>query len=61
MLAKAESVDAVQQSITTYKAKIEDLEHEIQKLMAEKNDLEIKAEEALQDSGRVDLITFIAC
>ena len=54
-------MDAVQQSITTYKAKIEDLEHEIQKLMAEKNDLEIKAEEALQDSGRVDLITFIAC
>uniref|UniRef100_A0A0D3HGQ7 E3 ubiquitin protein ligase n=1 Tax=Oryza barthii TaxID=65489 RepID=A0A0D3HGQ7_9ORYZ len=54
MLAKAESVDAVQQSITTYKAKIEDLEHEIQKLMAEKNDLEIKAEEALQDSGKKD-------
>uniref|UniRef100_A0A0E0EGK8 E3 ubiquitin protein ligase n=1 Tax=Oryza meridionalis TaxID=40149 RepID=A0A0E0EGK8_9ORYZ len=54
MLAEAESVDAVQQSITTYKAKIEDLEHEIQKLMAEKNDLEIKAEEALQDSGKKD-------
>uniref|UniRef100_A0A0D9XML1 E3 ubiquitin protein ligase n=1 Tax=Leersia perrieri TaxID=77586 RepID=A0A0D9XML1_9ORYZ len=54
MLAKAESVDSIKQSITTYKAKIEDLEHEIQKLMAEKNDLEIKAEEALQDSGKKD-------
>ncbi|KAG8092228.1 hypothetical protein GUJ93_ZPchr0012g19682 [Zizania palustris] len=54
MLAKAESVDSIKQSITTYKAKIEDLEHEIQKLMVEKNDLEIKIEEALQDSGKKD-------
>ncbi|KAF0930349.1 hypothetical protein E2562_032190 [Oryza meyeriana var. granulata] len=54
MLAKAESVDGIKQSITTYKVKIEDLEHEIQKLMAEKNDLEIKVEEALQDSGKKD-------
>ncbi|KAL5232002.1 hypothetical protein ABZP36_030778 [Zizania latifolia] len=54
MLAKAESVDTIKQSITTYKAQIEDLEHEIQKLMVEKNDLEIKVEEALQDSGKKD-------
>nr|AAL79702.1 unknown protein [Oryza sativa Japonica Group] len=40
--------------VEVLQAKIEDLEHEIQKLMAEKNDLEIKAEEALQDSGKKD-------
>ncbi|KAG8084187.1 hypothetical protein GUJ93_ZPchr0010g10044 [Zizania palustris] len=54
MLAKAESVDTIKQSITICKAQIEDLEHEIQKLMVEKNDLEIKVEEALQDSGKKD-------
>uniref|UniRef100_J3N3Z7 E3 ubiquitin protein ligase n=2 Tax=Oryza brachyantha TaxID=4533 RepID=J3N3Z7_ORYBR len=54
MLAKEESMESIKQSITTYSATIEGLEHEIQKLMAEKNDLEIKVEEALQDSGKKD-------
>ncbi|KAF0928811.1 hypothetical protein E2562_010680 [Oryza meyeriana var. granulata] len=54
MLAKEKSVDSIKQSITTFNATIEGLEHEIQKLIAEKNDLEIKVEEALQDSGKKD-------
>ena len=53
MCAKAESVDNVKQSITTYEANIEELEHQILKFMAEKNDLEIKVEESLQDSGNL--------
>jgi hypothetical protein len=31
-------------------AKIEELEHQILKFMAKKNDLEVKVEESLQDS-----------
>uniref|UniRef100_A0A0D9XLD6 E3 ubiquitin protein ligase n=1 Tax=Leersia perrieri TaxID=77586 RepID=A0A0D9XLD6_9ORYZ len=54
MLAREESVETIQQSITNYDATIEELEHEMQKLMAEKYDLEIKVEEALQDSGKKD-------
>lgn len=55
MSSKEESVDNIKQSIATYEAKIEELEHQILKLIAEKNDLEIKVEETLQDSGRGDL------
>ncbi|VAH68736.1 unnamed protein product [Triticum turgidum subsp. durum] len=54
MYAKGESVDNIKQSITAYEAKIEELEHQILKSMAEKNDLEIKVEESLQDSGKKD-------
>ncbi|VAH84672.1 unnamed protein product [Triticum turgidum subsp. durum] len=51
MCAKGESVNNIKQSITAYEAKIEELEHQILKSMAEKNDLEIKVEESLQDSA----------
>ncbi|XP_044354668.1 E3 ubiquitin-protein ligase BRE1-like 2 [Triticum aestivum] len=54
MCAKGESVDNIKQSITAYEAKIEELEHQILKSMAEKNDLEIKVEESSQDSGKKD-------
>ncbi|VAH84674.1 unnamed protein product [Triticum turgidum subsp. durum] len=54
MCAKGESVNNIKQSITAYEAKIEELEHQILKSMAEKNDLEIKVEESLQDSGKKD-------
>lgn len=53
--AKAESFDSIKQTITTYEAKIEELENQIQIFMIEKNDLETKVEETLQDSGRGDL------
>ncbi|ONK75057.1 uncharacterized protein A4U43_C03F12870 [Asparagus officinalis] len=53
--AKAESADAARNSISNYDARIEELELQIQKLIAERNDLETKLEEAVQDSGRKDI------
>uniref|UniRef100_A0A804LLQ3 E3 ubiquitin protein ligase n=1 Tax=Zea mays TaxID=4577 RepID=A0A804LLQ3_MAIZE len=52
--AKAESLDSVKQTIITYEKKIEELETQIQILFSEKNDLETKVEETLQDSGKKD-------
>ncbi|XP_072991571.1 E3 ubiquitin-protein ligase BRE1-like 2 isoform X1 [Typha latifolia] len=52
---KAETADAIKMSISNYEAKIESLELQIQKLIDEKNDLEIKLEETTQDSGRKDI------
>ncbi|CAO2171341.1 unnamed protein product [Urochloa humidicola] len=52
--AKAESFGIIKQTITTYETKIEELENQIQIFMSEKNDLETKVEETLQDSGKKD-------
>jgi hypothetical protein len=49
--AKSESIDNIILNITTYESKIEELERQIQIFMSEKKDLEIKVEEAVQDSG----------
>ncbi|KAK8445712.1 hypothetical protein SEVIR_9G372800v4 [Setaria viridis] len=49
--AKAESFDSIKQTITIYETKIEELENQIKIFMSEKNDLETKVEEALQDSA----------
>ncbi|KAK3146977.1 hypothetical protein QOZ80_3BG0276090 [Eleusine coracana subsp. coracana] len=51
---RAESIDNMRLNITTYETKLEELERQIQIFMAEKNDLEIKVEETLQDSGKKD-------
>jgi E3 ubiquitin-protein ligase BRE1 len=52
--AKSESIDNIILNITTYESKIEELERQIQIFMSEKKDLEIKVEEAVQDSGKKD-------
>ncbi|CAL4889672.1 unnamed protein product [Urochloa decumbens] len=52
--AKAESFDIIKQTITAYETKIVELENQIQIFMSEKNDLETKVEETLQDSGKKD-------
>ncbi|OEL34837.1 E3 ubiquitin-protein ligase BRE1-like 2 [Dichanthelium oligosanthes] len=52
--AKSESFDSIKQTITTYETKIEELENQIQIFTSEKNDLETKVEETLQDSGKKD-------
>lgn len=49
--AKIESADVARNAIDNVETRIADLEVELQKSIAEKNDLEIKMEEALQDSG----------
>lgn len=48
---KAESVDAVRNAMNIADSKIKELEHQLQKCVTEKNELEIKMEEAVQDSG----------
>lgn len=50
--AKADSLNVVKASISSYEAKIEELELQFQKQIAERNNLEMKLEEALQDSGK---------
>ncbi|CAI9774463.1 unnamed protein product [Fraxinus pennsylvanica] len=52
---KAESVDAARDKLDKSESKIEELEHQLQKCVIEKNEVEIKMEEALQDSGRKDV------
>ncbi|XP_015581901.2 E3 ubiquitin-protein ligase BRE1-like 2 isoform X1 [Ricinus communis] len=53
--AKVESVDAARNTIDTSESRIEELELQLQKCIIEKNDLEVKMEEAMQDSGRKDI------
>ncbi|KAK9273851.1 hypothetical protein L1049_018663 [Liquidambar formosana] len=52
---KAESADAARNSIDNVECRFEELELQLQKCIIEKNDLEIKMEEAVQDSGRKDI------
>ncbi|XP_052183400.1 E3 ubiquitin-protein ligase BRE1-like 2 isoform X2 [Diospyros lotus] len=53
--AKAESLDAVRNDIANSESKIEELKLQLQNSIVEKNTLEIKMEEVLQDSGRKDV------
>lgn len=51
MSIKADSTDAVRNAINSAESKIGELEHQLQKCIIERNELEIKMEEAVQDSG----------
>ncbi|KAK1301595.1 E3 ubiquitin-protein ligase BRE1-like 2 [Acorus calamus] len=53
--AKADSADAVKTALNSAEARIKELELQLQKCIIERNDLEIKAVEAEQDSGRKDI------
>nr|DAD42139.1 TPA_asm: hypothetical protein HUJ06_000369 [Nelumbo nucifera] len=55
LTAKAESADAARNAINTAESRIQELELQLQKCIIERNDLEIKLEEAEQDSGRKDI------
>ncbi|XWS71040.1 hypothetical protein CRYUN_Cryun03dG0102700 [Craigia yunnanensis] len=52
---KAESADAARNTIDNADSRIEELELQLQKCIIERNDLEIKMEEAIQDAGRNDV------
>ncbi|CAA7401290.1 unnamed protein product [Spirodela intermedia] len=52
--AKADSADAARNAIIISNAKIEELELQLHKCILERNEIEIKLEEAVQDSGRKD-------
>ncbi|TQD93945.1 hypothetical protein C1H46_020449 [Malus baccata] len=53
---KLESADAVRNTIDNSDSRIEELELQLQKCIIAKNDFEINMEEAVQDSGRKDII-----
>ncbi|KAK7372587.1 hypothetical protein VNO80_05972 [Phaseolus coccineus] len=52
---KLESADSARQVLDNSDHRIEELELQLQKCIIEKNDLEIKMEEAKQDTGRKDI------
>lgn len=51
IVLKAESVETARKMVDNSQLKIEELEHQLQKAMVEKNEVELKVEEAMQDSG----------
>ncbi|KAJ7960321.1 E3 ubiquitin protein ligase [Quillaja saponaria] len=53
--AKLESADTAKNTVENADSRIEELELQLQKCIIEKNNLEIKMEEAIQDSGRKDI------
>ncbi|KAF5201095.1 E3 ubiquitin-protein ligase bre1-like [Thalictrum thalictroides] len=57
LIVNAESADAARNVIRDSEARIEELECQLQKCSIERNDLEMKVEEAEQDSGRKDIKT----
>ncbi|KAJ8433792.1 hypothetical protein Cgig2_025955 [Carnegiea gigantea] len=52
---KAESTDTAKTAIVNAERRLEELEQRLQSCILEKNDLEAKMEEAVQDSGRKDI------
>ncbi|GLT39461.1 hypothetical protein SLA2020_136500 [Shorea laevis] len=52
---KAELADAARTTIYNSDSRVEELETQLQKCIMERNDLEIKMEEAIQDAGRNDI------
>ncbi|XP_022754340.1 E3 ubiquitin-protein ligase BRE1-like 2 isoform X3 [Durio zibethinus] len=54
---KADSADAARNTIDNADSRIVELELQLQKCILERNDLEIKMEEAIQDGGRNDIKT----
>jgi E3 ubiquitin-protein ligase BRE1 len=51
LVLKAESVETARKMVDNSQLKIEELECQLQKAIVEKNEVEIKVEEAMQDSG----------
>ncbi|XP_077240995.1 histone mono-ubiquitination 2 isoform X2 [Tasmannia lanceolata] len=52
---KGELADAARSAVTDAEVRIEELQLQLQKCIIERNDLELKLEEAEQDSGRKDI------
>nr|XP_018631891.1 E3 ubiquitin-protein ligase BRE1-like 2 isoform X2 [Nicotiana tomentosiformis] len=55
LLVKAEAVDSARKAVDNSESRIEELEHRMHRCIIEKNELEIKMEEAIQDAGRKDI------
>ncbi|KAL0389841.1 UNVERIFIED_CONTAM: E3 ubiquitin-protein ligase BRE1-like 2 [Sesamum calycinum] len=55
LIVKAESLEAARNSTDSSESKVEELQNQLQMCVIEKNEMEIKLEEAMQDSGRKDV------
>ncbi|XP_073272670.1 E3 ubiquitin-protein ligase BRE1-like 2 isoform X4 [Primulina huaijiensis] len=55
LILKADSLDAVRNAINISQTKVEELQNQLQKCVIEKNEMEMKREEDMQDSGRKDV------
>ncbi|CAN4089766.1 unnamed protein product [Withania somnifera] len=55
LVVKAEAVDAAKKAVDNSESRIEELEHRMHRFIIEKNELEFKMEEAIQDSGKKDI------
>ncbi|KAK4440456.1 E3 ubiquitin-protein ligase BRE1-like 2 [Sesamum alatum] len=55
LIVKAESLDAERNSTESSESKVEELQNQLQMCVIEKNEMEIKLEEVMQDSGRKDV------
>ncbi|XP_051113494.1 E3 ubiquitin-protein ligase BRE1-like 2 isoform X2 [Andrographis paniculata] len=53
--AKLDSIDAARNAIVSSESKLEELQNQLQTTVAEKNELEMKLEEVMQDLGRKDV------
>ncbi|XP_057785578.1 E3 ubiquitin-protein ligase BRE1-like 2 [Salvia miltiorrhiza] len=55
LISKGESMDLARSAIGSSESKVEELQNQLQSIVFQKNETEIKMEEALQDSGRKDI------
>ncbi|KAG6433183.1 hypothetical protein SASPL_104791 [Salvia splendens] len=55
LVYKGESMDSARSAIGGSESKVEELQNQLQSIVTQKNDMEIKMEETLQNSGRKDI------
>lgn len=59
LVYKGESMDSARSAIGCSESKVEELQNQLQSIVTQKNEMEIKMEEALQDSGWVLLLKIL--
>ncbi|CAA0841607.1 E3 ubiquitin-protein ligase BRE1-like 2 [Striga hermonthica] len=55
LTVKTENIDATRNGIDNSDSKVEELQNQLERCVIEKNELEVKMEETMQDSGRKDI------
>ncbi|GFP96126.1 E3 ubiquitin-protein ligase bre1-like 2 [Phtheirospermum japonicum] len=55
LIVKTESIDAARNTVDNSDLKVKELQNQLERCVIEKNEMEIKMEEAMQDSGRKDV------
>lgn len=59
LIYKGESMDSARSAIGCSESKVEELQNQLQSIVTQKNEMELKMEEALQDSGWVLLLKIL--